>query len=124
MHSEKRHLVRELVTITKMIGIYCSDHHASSGSMLCESCREFLDYVELRLQKCPYGDDKPTCNNCPVHCYKPAQRVQAKEIMRYAGPRMLFRHPLLTISHKLDGFRKAKHPGAFTREQRLQSRKK
>ncbi|MFB3125564.1 MAG: nitrous oxide-stimulated promoter family protein [Woeseiaceae bacterium] len=84
---------------------------------------EFQNYTELRLHKCPYGEDKPTCTNCPVQCYKPARRAHAREIMRYAGPKMLLRHPLLAIAHQLDGFRKARHPREFTREQRLHSRK-
>jgi len=87
MHSEKKRLARERLTMSKMIGIYCSAHHDSSG------------------------------------CYKPARKAQAREIMRYAGPKMLLRHPLLAIAHQLDGFRKARHPGEFTREQRLHSRK-
>ncbi len=124
MRSEKRHLARERLTMAKMIGIYCSAHHDGPGDVLCASCQDFQSYVDVRLKKCPYGEDKPTCANCPVHCYKPARRDQAKRIMRYAGPRMLFRHPLLTITHKLDGFRKARHPRTFTREQRLHSRKK
>ena len=49
--------------------------------------------------------------------------LQAREIMRYAGPRMLFRHPILAIAHQLDGLRKTRHPCEFTREQRLNSRK-
>jgi hypothetical protein len=124
MQFEKRHLAREWLTMTKMVGIYCADHHGTVSEALCDECREFLDYAEVRLQKCPYGDDKPTCSNCPVHCYKPAQRAQAKAIMRYAGPRMLLRHPLLAIAHKLDGFRKARHPGELTREQRLRSNRR
>lgn len=122
MQSIKKRLARERLTMTKMIGIYCSAHHPDSGGILCAACREFLDYAEVRLQKCPYGEDKPTCANCPVHCYKPAQKARAREIMRYAGPRMLLRHPLLTIAHQLDGFRKARHPRELTREQRLHSR--
>jgi hypothetical protein len=123
MHSARKRLARERLTMSKMVGIYCSAHHESCGDILCTACREFLDYAELRLQKCLYGEDKPTCANCPVHCYKPARRAQAREIMRYAGPRMLLRHPLLAITHKLDGFRKAQHPRELTREQRLHSRK-
>jgi hypothetical protein len=42
--------------------------------------------------------------------------------MRYAGPRMLLRHPLLAILHQLDGLRKAVHPRELTREQRLRTR--
>ena len=123
MISAKKRLARERLTMSKMVGLYCSAHHEVSGDTLCAACREFLDYAELRLQKCPYGEDKPTCANCPVHCYKPARRAQAKEIMRYAGPRMLLRHPLLAITHQLDGFRRARHPRELTREQRLRSRK-
>jgi hypothetical protein len=118
------HLTRERLTIAKMIGIFCSDHHDTSGGILCAECRDFLDYVEVRLEKCPYGEDKPTCSNCPVHCYKPARKAKAKEIMKYAGPRMLLRHPLLAISHQIDGFRGVEHPRSLTREQRLPTRKK
>ena len=123
MQPNDKHLARELLTIGKMVGIYCTDHHDTSVDELCESCQEFMDYAEVRLEKCPYGEDKPTCANCPIHCYKPARRDQARAIMRYAGPRMLLRHPILAIAHKLDGLRKALHPRELTREQRLRSRK-
>ena len=83
-----------------------------------------LEYALARLERCPFGGEKPKCSACPVHCYKPAQREQARLIMRYAGPRMLLRHPLLAIAHQLDGLRKARHPGEMTREQRLSARKK
>ncbi len=122
MQPDDKHLNRDLLTIGKMVGIYCTDHHDTSVNELCESCQEFMDYAEVRLEKCPYGEDKPTCANCPIHCYKPARRDQARAIMRYAGPRMLLRHPILAIAHKLDGLRKALHPRELTREQRLRSR--
>jgi len=110
--------------MAKMVGIYCSAHHGDSPDDLCDSCRGFLDYADVRLDKCPYGEDKPTCSNCPIHCYKPERREQAKAIMRYAGPRMLLRHPLLAIAHKLDGLRQARHPGELTREERLRRKPK
>ena len=121
MQATDKHLARELLTIGKMVDIYCRDHHG--GDALCESCREFMDYAEVRLEKCPYGEDKPTCANCPIHCYKADRREQARAIMRYAGPRMLLRHPILAIAHKLDGLRRALHPRELTREERLRSRK-
>jgi hypothetical protein len=122
MHGESKRLGRESLTMTRMVGIYCAAHHDSSRNALCTACQEFLDYAQLRLQKCPYGEDKPTCANCPIHCYKPARKAQARDIMRFAGPRMLLRHPLLAIAHQFDGFRKARHPRELTREQRLRSR--
>ncbi len=90
---------------------------------MCAECAEFRSYAEKRLQKCPYGEDKPTCANCPIHCYKPARRAQVRKIMRYAGPRMLLRHPVLAITHQLDGLRRAVHPRELTREQRRSPRK-
>ena len=106
-----------------MVGIYCRDHHDGSAGTLCTECSDFLAYAERRLDKCPYGDDKPTCSNCPIHCYKPVQRELAGEIMRYAGPRMMLRHPLLAISHLIDGRREARHPRELTREQRMHADK-
>ena len=123
MDSGNKHLAREFRTISKMVGIYCSDHHGGSGRALCGECSDFLDYAKRRLEKCPYGDDKPTCANCPIHCYKPAKRELVQEIMRYAGPRMMLRHPVLAIAHLIDGKRAARHPKELTREDRLHSRK-
>ena len=115
-----KHVERERRTIRKMVDIYCKDHHGTDA--LCEDCSVFMDYAEVRLDKCPFGEDKPTCSNCPVHCYKPAYRDKAKEIMRYSGPRMLLRHPVLTIAHYIDGRRQAKHPRELSRKERLQKR--
>lgn len=123
MHAEKKRLARERLTMATMVGMYCSAHHDLAGDTLCESCQEFQDYADARLQKCPYGEGKPTCANCPIHCYKPARKEQARQIMRFAGPRMLLRHPLLAIAHQLDSFRTARHPRELTREQRMRSRK-
>jgi hypothetical protein len=33
-------------------------------------------------------------------------REKIRVVMRYAGPRMLFRHPWFAIQHLFDGFRK------------------
>jgi hypothetical protein len=118
--DDMNHLERERLTIRKMVDIYCKDHHGTDA--LCEDCSVFMDYAEVRLDKCPFGEDKPTCSNCPVHCYKPACRDKAKEIMRYSGPRMLLRHPVLTIAHYIDGRRQARHPRELSRTERLKKR--
>jgi hypothetical protein len=121
MASLRKRLARERLTIAKMVDLYCAAHHEQGEDSLCVDCRDFMDYADTRLRKCPYGPAKPTCANCPIHCYKPERREQARAIMRYAGPRMLLRHPWLTIVHQLDGFRKVSHPREMTREQRLRS---
>jgi len=99
-----KRLHREKKTIFAMLRIYCRDHHAPTGE-LCDECAGLMDYAEKRLLRCPFGGDKPTCAQCPVHCYKPEKREQVRRVMRYAGPRMLLRHPVLTFWHLVDGWR-------------------
>jgi hypothetical protein len=103
-------LQHEQDTFRCMARIYCDHHHGLVDGRLCGNCEQLMQYAEKRLEKCPYGTDKPTCANCPIHCYKPAQREQARIIMRYAGPRMTWRHPLRAFRHLLDKLRKAPHP--------------
>lgn len=104
MPTESPRIAREKLTLEAMVRIYCRKHHQSEGRY-CGECRELLDYALLRLERCPFGPQKTTCANCPIHCYKPRMRERVREVMRYSGPRMLFRHPLLAIAHLLDGRR-------------------
>ena len=111
-------LEREFRTMRCMVEIYCADHHVAGGGMLCPDCEQFLDYAGRRLDKCPYGEDKPVCAKCPIHCYKPVQREQARAIMRYAGPRMLLSHPWLSLTHMFDKLRRVEHPMEIRRRER------
>ena len=104
--SASQRLVREWQTMAAMVRCYCSAHHEPTVGLGGE-CQEPLDYATLRLDRCRYGAEKPTCANCPVHCYQRDRRDQMKLVMRYAGPRMLWQHPVLSLRHWLDGFRKA-----------------
>jgi len=91
-----------------MVRCYCQDCHGAAAE-LCAECQGLLDYTTLRLERCRFGAEKPTCANCPVHCYQRDRREQMQVVMRYAGPRMLWRHPVMSLRHWLDGFRKAPH---------------
>lgn len=100
---------REWQTVSAMIHLYClKKHRPQSG--LCEECLALRSYAALRLERCVFGEGKPTCANCPVHCYQRSRREQIKSVMRYAGPRMLWRHPMLALRHWLDGFRRVSLP--------------
>lgn len=103
---EPARLARERTTIGAMIRIACRDWHGTDEG-LCEECRELEDFANIRLDKCPFGERKPTCANCPVHCYKPEMRERIRAVMRHAGPRMYKHHPVLTLHHLLDSLRKA-----------------
>ena len=88
----------EARTVAEMIRIYCRAHHDGRGT-LCERCASLLAYADDRIDHCVFGPAKPACNKCTVHCYKPDAREQIREVMRYAGPRMLWRHPYLAMRH-------------------------
>jgi hypothetical protein len=105
--TDKRfvHRARELTTISAMLDMYCRAHHGGAPAALCASCAELFQYASRRLERCVFGDAKPTCANCIVHCYSAEMREQVRVVMRWAGPRMLLRHPLLGIRHLLDGRR-------------------
>ena len=72
---------------------------------LCPQCQALLDYAHQRLERCKFGEDKPSCTRCPVHCYKPAMREQIRQVMRYSGPRMLLHDPIMAIRHLWDFLR-------------------
>ena len=91
---------RELKTIQAMVHMYCRRHR--KGDELCADCAELYDYATRRLERCVFGDAKPTCSNCVVHCYSPDMREKIRAVMRWAGPRMLLHHPILGIAHLID----------------------
>lgn len=106
VHFANPRLAREWKTLEAMIRIYCRDHH-ETGTMLCPDCRGLLDYATVRLERCRFGPEKPTCARCPVHCYQPARREQVRVVMRHAGPRMVWEHPVMSLRHWWDGFHAA-----------------
>ncbi len=97
---------REKRTVSAMILLYCRKKHGSRDA-LCAGCRAINEYAMARLDRCPFRERKPTCAKCRVHCYKEPQRSQIRDIMRFAGPRMLLRHPILAIGHLRDRRRPA-----------------
>lgn len=88
-------------TVEAMIEIYCRKHHDAGA--LCPACRELQVYAFARVDRCPFGPDKPKCSKCHVHCYTPEMRERIRNVMSYAGPRMAVRHPILSVAHALSG---------------------
>jgi hypothetical protein len=96
---------REMRTVSAMIALYCSEQHKSHGA-LCAECDQINNYAMERLRRCPFQESKTTCAQCQVHYYQIVMRERIRAVMRYAGPRMLYRHPVLAVQHLLDGRRK------------------
>ena len=99
--GEKPRITRERRTVRFMVEVFCRDHHHPTTG-LCEQCDGLYAYAMARLDNCVFKDDKPTCKQCPVHCYKKDRRAEMREVMIYSGPRMLKSHPILAIRHLLD----------------------
>ena len=92
-------LKKEEQTLTAMLGIFCRGQHETGGKELCGECAQLLEYAKKKLTDCKFDDDKPACSKCLIHCYKPQMREKIRQVMRYAGPRMLKRHPILAARH-------------------------
>ncbi|MBF0105614.1 MAG: nitrous oxide-stimulated promoter family protein [Deltaproteobacteria bacterium] len=105
-------LYREIKTIGAMVTIYCKDKHRGCwqpGCRICDECQAIINYATHRTLKCPLKKDKPACRYCTIHCYEENYRRRVREIMSYAGPRMLWRHPLLALLHLWDEHRSRKN---------------
>src|SRR3972149_361922 len=63
----------------------------------CARCRALLEYATRRLERCVFGDAKPTCANCVVHCYGADMREQVRLGMKRGAPRMKLSHPILSL---------------------------
>ena len=97
MHLTKN-LAFEHKTMCLMIEILCHQNHCG-GKRLCAECTELQAYCTERLHKCPFGENKLACQNCKVHCYHKIMRQRVREVMRFAGPRMIWSHPYLALRH-------------------------
>ena len=104
MVEGSRRMRREKKTVEAMLITYCRRNHPSKNG-LCDECLELLKYSHKRLDACPLIEDKPTCANCPIHCYEKGHRDRMKAVMRYSGPRMILSHPALALLHMVDGLK-------------------
>ena len=88
---------QEKQTVERMVRLYC--RKKEGNKQLCPRCEELLGYARIRLSRCPFGENKSTCRQCSIHCYKPEMKERMREVMRYAGPRMLLYHPVAALRH-------------------------
>jgi hypothetical protein len=88
---------REKRVVSKMIALYCRKRLGTKE--MPKEYKELEAYAHKRLDGCKFGDDKPACKRCPIHCYKPTMRAEMRAIMRWAGPRMIIYNPIAAIKH-------------------------
>ena len=102
----------EQLLVSEMIALYCRRQHRTPKGALCPECQELRDYALARIDHCPFMETKTFCSACKVHCYKPAMREKIRTVMRWAGPRMLPVHPILSIRHVVVTIRAKREAGA------------
>ena len=90
----------EKAVVAKMIRLY----YRRKLGLLEPSTEELelLRYAERRLTHCKFGEQKPACKRCPIHCYRSDMRAKIREVMRWAGPRMIIYDPVAAIKHLLN----------------------
>ena len=98
----------ETYIVDEMIALYCHRKHKTKKGHECEECKELSEYCHYRLSLCPWGDKKPFCSNCSIHCYNKEHRERIRQVMRFSGPRMLFHHPILATKHVIETKREKK----------------
>lgn len=96
--KELKAWAKEKKLIPVMIKKYCHGKHETKGE-ICEECKKLTEYALFRLEKCPFKVNKKFCSFCKVHCYKPDMRERIKDVMKWAGPRMIFTHPVFAMGH-------------------------
>ena len=121
MHEPR--VARDARTLADLVEIWCEGHHADRPRppltseaatlgvyrrpvLLCEECAGHLRYGEQRLVRCP-KKPKPFCAHCEIHCYRPAEAAWQREVMRYSGPRSMWRgHFWDGVRHLVEKFRR------------------
>ena len=88
---------REKHTVSWMIRLYCRKKEGNKE--ICSECRELEEFAHKRLSACRYGEQKTSCKKCPTHCYRKDMRERIRQVMRFAGPRMILYHPLEAVRH-------------------------
>lgn len=87
----------EKIIVEHMISLYCRKKHKCT--ILCDDCAKLKAYAIERLTKCRFGDSKPACKLCEVHCYNKDMRNLIRQVMRFSGPRMFFYYPKDAFLH-------------------------
>ncbi|MGO5052347.1 nitrous oxide-stimulated promoter family protein [Lachnospiraceae bacterium LCP25S3_G4] len=108
MRDAERKQMQDKNIVSEMIKIYCNGNHGTKGDLLCISCNALEQYARNRVACCPNAETKTFCSTCKVHCYSQEMRKKIKDVMRYSGPRVIYKHPIMVIRHVLDTMNNSK----------------
>lgn len=123
----KNTVPKEKEIIRKTFGVYCQSHHKTAdGKTLCPKCTALLATVMLKIQRCPYGITKPICERCDRPCFGAKPTEEFRAIMSGSQKRMLLKHPVMTLKHKLKsmGVDYAKHEQEKKQKEKIKAKEK
>ena len=94
------HVDKDRRTLEAIGHIYCAAHHEGEkdAAGLCPDCRNTIDATLQRATDCPFGHEH-NCQDCTVHCQRGEAQERIQEIMRYAAPRMMYKHPIMAAGY-------------------------
>jgi len=102
---------KDLKILIGFVKVYCKARHggeekawcevsgvARSEAFLCRECAAVVEHAVEKRRKCPL-DPKPSCKKCRIHCYGKDHRERIREIMAFAGRRMILRGRVDYLRH-------------------------
>lgn len=111
METLTKHQKKDIRLIGKFVEVYCAGKHGDVAREIftlpdgagerkfCRECYSFMGYAIAKRMKCPLEAEKPSCKHCRIHCYASEQRKKVREIMGYAGRKLMLRGRLDYIWH-------------------------
>jgi hypothetical protein len=82
--KHKKSLDKDFKLVSRFVEVYCRRQHGAHHAVLCDGCRDLLQYARKRIERCPH-DPKPACRDCTTHCYRPDYREKIRAVMRFSG---------------------------------------
>lgn len=83
-----------------MIKIFCKSNHSDDNTYncnnLCNKCYDMQKYMHYRIDHCKQNN---FCAYCGTKCHPKDKSDYMKKIMRYSGPRIFKKYPIISIKH-------------------------
>ena len=111
METLTKHQKNDIRLIGKFVEVYCAGKHGAvertpfslpeglGETKICSECAAFMEYAVSKRINCPLEAGKPSCKHCRIHCYGKDQREKVREIMAYAGRKLMMQGRLDYVWH-------------------------
>ena len=99
----KNNIPKEKKNIKNTFAVFCHKNHNTPEGQLCTKCSALLAQIMTKMNRCPYGITKPICDRCDRICFGTKQSGEFLHIMQSSQTGMFFKHPIMTLKHKLAG---------------------